>query len=420
MLNLNPQQLEFYDLGLDDLILDALDAMNIITPTPIQQQSIPLIMEGHDMIACAQTGTGKTAAFVLPIVHRLLKEPAEKTRVLILAPTRELAVQIDQQIEGLSYFVSLSSIAVYGGGEGDVWEKQKRAFNSGVDIIVATPGRLLSFLTSGVLKLNEVQYLVLDEADRMLDMGFYEDIMRIISFLPEKRQTVLFSATMSPRIRTMANSILKEPKEVSVAIAKPASGIDQQVYMLNDDQKDKMLQKILEDENYQAVIVFSSSKEKVKILDRVLRSKGLLCKAFHSDLKQNEREDIIRDFRNRKLRILVGTDILSRGIDIEGIDLVVNYDAPHDAEDYVHRIGRTARAATTGTAITFINAKDMGKFLRIEKLIEQKVKRMPLPEELGPGLVEKERTSENAEQGKKKKFFKRKKRPGGTTPKAQS
>jgi len=410
-------ELAFADLGLDDYILDALDAMNILRPTPIQQQSIPLVLQGRDLIACAQTGTGKTAAFVLPVVHRLLEEPSEKTSVLILAPTRELAVQIDRQIEGLSYFVNVSSIAVYGGGEGEVWERQKKAFQSGVEIIVATPGRLLSFLISGVLDLSSIRFLVLDEADRMLDMGFYDDIMRIISHIPKERQTLLFSATMSTKIRQLATSILINPAEVTVAISKPAAGIDQQVYFLNDDEKDKLLYSVLKDEKYQSIIIFSSSKDKVKDLYRNIRQKGFSCKGFHSDLKQAEREEIMLDFRNHKIRILIGTDILSRGIDVEGIDLVVNYDAPHDAEDYVHRIGRTARAASTGTAITLISRKDFPKFRRIETLIGQQVKRMEIPEEIGKGWKESDSDKSSASHSRKKKpFFKKKKNGTGKGP----
>ncbi|MFN3341125.1 MAG: DEAD/DEAH box helicase [Flavobacteriales bacterium] len=406
--------MDFYDLGLVDELLDALDAMNIRKPTPIQQQAIPIALGGHDLIACAQTGTGKTAAFVLPVMNKLFESNSSGTRALILAPTRELAMQIDQQIEGLSYFVSQSSIAVYGGGVGEVFDRQRKAFASGVDIIVATPGRLLSFLSSGMLKLDQVKFLILDEADRMLDMGFYEDIMRIISYLPKERQNLMFSATMSPRIRQLAQSILKDPKEVSVAIAKPAAGIDQQVYLLKEDQKMPMLERILSEEKYQSGIIFSSRKELVKQLFHSLRKKGFACQSFHSDLEQNEREEIMRDFRNRKLRYLIGTDVLSRGIDVEGIDLVVNYDAPPDAEDYVHRIGRTARASSTGTAITFIDAKDIRRFQRIEQLIAMKVKRMPIPEELGPGIDENAPVDPSAK--KKRPFKGKKKRPNGGAP----
>jgi ATP-dependent RNA helicase RhlE len=402
--------LDFYDLGLCDELLDGLDAMNIRKPTPIQQQAIPIALEGNDLIACAQTGTGKTAAFVLPTMQQIFEKGNSGTQALILAPTRELVSQIDQQIEGLSYYVNISSIAVYGGGVGEVFDRQRKAFENGVDVIAATPGRLLSFLSSGMLKLDSVKHLVLDEADRMLDMGFYEDIMRIISYIPKERQTLLFSATMSSRIRQLAQSILKDPKEVTVAIAKPAAGIDQQVYLLKEDQKMPMLERILSEEKYQSGIIFSSRKELVKQLFHSLRKKGFACQSFHSDLEQNEREEIMRDFRNRKLRYLIGTDVLSRGIDVEGIDLVVNYDAPPDAEDYVHRIGRTARAASTGTAVTFIDGKDLRRFQRIEELIAMKVKRMPIPEELGPGLDENnvEKTGFN---NKKKPFRKKKGKP---------
>lgn len=360
-------------------------SMGYENPTPIQELAIPVIMQKHDLIACAQTGTGKTAAYVLPIINNILQTEHRHFNTLILAPTRELALQIDQQIEGFGYFVSVSSIAVYGGGDGMDWERQHKAIHSGADIITATPGRLISMLTTKEVNLKHLEHLVLDEADRMLDMGFYDDIMRIISYLPKKRQTVLFSATMPSAIRQMAHKILQSPKEITIAIAKPAEGITQQAYLAYDAQKEKLLMDILSNEEYQSVIVFASTKEKVKKLGTDLRSKGYAVKAFHSDIEQADREQIMRDFKGRRLRILVGTDVLSRGIDVEGINLVVNYDAPPDPEDYVHRIGRTARADAKGTAITFINERDQEKFSRIEKLIGKEVQKMPLPASLGAG-----------------------------------
>lgn len=377
--------LTFDDFNLDESINEGLYSMGYKQPTPIQQQAIPLILQNEDLIACAQTGTGKTAAYILPILHKILQAKERGLNTLVIAPTRELAVQIDQQIEGFSYFVNISSIAVYGGGDGVTWEIQKKALMQGADIVIATPGRLIAQLGSGAIKFDKLQHLILDEADRMLDMGFHDDIVRIISHLPKERQTLLFSATMPPKIRELAKRILHDPKEVTIAVSKPAEGINQQAYSVYDTQKEKLLEGILENDAYQSIIIFASTKENVKKLGLLLRKKGLSVKAFHSDLEQVEREMIMNEFKSRKLRILVGTDILSRGIDVEGVSLVVNYDSPPDPEDYVHRIGRTARAATQGTAITFINPKDQRKFARIEKLIEKEVPKIPLPEALGEG-----------------------------------
>ncbi|MFM8911490.1 MAG: DEAD/DEAH box helicase, partial [Flammeovirgaceae bacterium] len=346
--------LTFSDFKFDARLNDGLASMGYNTPTPIQQQAIPAILQKRDLIACAQTGTGKTAAYLLPILNNIIHAEKRHLNTLVIAPTRELAQQIDQQIEGFGYFLGVSSIPVYGGGDGAVWDQQKRALEAGVDIIIATPGRLIAQLASGVIKLDHVEHLVLDEADRMLDMGFYEDIIRIIKYLPEKRQTLLFSATMPPKIRALANRILINPAEINIAISKPAEGILQQAYLVYDEQKEKLIQTILKDDKYPSAIIFASTKENVKKLDRTLRKMGLEIKAIHSDLEQVERESILREFKNKQLSILIGTDVLSRGIDVEGISLVINFDVPPDPEDYIHRIGRTARAATTGTAITFI------------------------------------------------------------------
>lgn len=375
----------FDDFGFDHDLLDGLDAMGFKKPTPIQEQAIPIILENKDLIACAQTGTGKTAAYVLPILDKILMSGSYDINTLILAPTRELAQQIDQQIEALAYFIDVSSIAVYGGGDGAIWDQQKKAIKKGVDIVIATPGRLISHMSSGAFQFNKLQHLVLDEADRMLDMGFYDDIMRIISYLPAKRQTLLFSATMPPKIRTLANNILVTPEQVNIAISKPASGILQQAYMTYDKQKPGLIKKILKDGNYSSTLIFASTKEHVRDIDIMLRKAGIKVKAFHSGLEQPEREEILREFKNRLLPTIVGTDVLSRGIDVEGIDLVINYDVPPDPEDYIHRIGRTARAASTGTAITFINEKDQNKFARIEQLMGSEVAKVALPEEIGPG-----------------------------------
>lgn len=359
--------------------------MGYTKPTPVQQNTIPVILSGHDLIACAQTGTGKTAAYILPILNKIIHSEKRHLNTLVIAPTRELALQIDQQVEGFGYFLGVSSIPVYGGNDGATWDQQRKALEQGADIIIATPGRLIALLASGTIDFNHLQHLVLDEADRMLDMGFFDDIIKIIKYLPTKRQTLLFSATMPPRIRTLANQILVQPKEVNIAISKPAEGILQQAYLVYDHQKNVLLKHLLNQDDYKSVIIFSNSKENVKRLGSDLARAGLSAQSFHSDLEQAEREQILNRFKNRQLQIIIGTDILSRGIDVEGIGLVINYDTPHDAEDYVHRIGRTARAERTGVAITFVNEKDHHKFLRVEKLIGKEIAKLPLPADLGEG-----------------------------------
>jgi len=367
--------------------LDGLEAMGFNKPTPIQELAIPVILANKDLIACAQTGTGKTAAYVLPIIDKILASNHSHLNTLILAPTRELAVQIDQQVQGFSYYVPVSSIAIYGGGDGAIWDQQKKALKAGADIIIATPGRLISQLASGDIKLDKLEHLILDEADRMLDMGFYDDIIKIISYLPKQRQTILFSATMPPKIRTLAAKILYKPEEISIAISKPAAGILQQAYLTYDTQKIPLLGDIFKATTYQSVIIFAGTKERVKSLQFELKRIGLKAKSFHSDLEQKEREDLMNEFRSRKVQVLIGTDILSRGIDVDGIDLVVNFDVPPDPEDYVHRIGRTARAESKGTAITFINEKDQKRFHAIETLIEREIPKLPLPTFLGEAPV---------------------------------
>ena len=380
--------MDFKDFNFNPDLFEGLSAMGFRDATPIQQQAIPLILSKKDLIACAQTGTGKTGAYLLPIMNMIAATEERHNNTLILAPTRELAQQIDLQVEALSYFTNISSLTVYGGGDGIAYEQQKRSMRDGVDIIIATPGRLISHLSSGVLKLDQLQHLVLDEADRMLDMGFYDDIMRIVSYLPEQRQTVMFSATMPPKIRKLAGTLLKHPEQINIALSKPAEGISQQVYLIHDEQKVPLLTAILKTDEFKSIIVFASTKEKVKNLGKVFRNLGLKAEAFHSDLGQKERESILLKFKNRQLPIIIGTDVLSRGIDVEGIDLVINFDVPHDAEDYVHRIGRTARAATKGTAITLVNNRDKRKLASIEKLIEKQIERMPLPEHLGEAPLE--------------------------------
>ncbi|MDR6785932.1 ATP-dependent RNA helicase RhlE [Pedobacter africanus] len=411
--------MDFKDFNFNPELLEGLLAMGFRNATPIQQQAVPLILNKKDLIACAQTGTGKTGAYLLPIMNMIVETENRHNNTLILAPTRELAQQIDLQVEALSYFTNISSLTVYGGGDGIAYEQQKRSMREGVDIIIATPGRLISHLSSGVLKLDQLQHLVLDEADRMLDMGFYDDIMRIVSYLPQKRQTVMFSATMPPKIRKLAANLLQHPEQVNIAISKPAEGILQQIYFVHDEQKIPLLTGILKEDTYKSVIIFASTKEKVKNLGKVFRNLGLKAEAFHSDLGQKERESILLKFKNRQLPILIGTDVLSRGIDVEGIDLVVNFDVPHDAEDYVHRIGRTARAATKGTAITLVNSRDKRKLSSIEKLIEKEIERIPLPEHLGSAPSEAatspstHRFPKKNDAGKpKRKFWKKKPKAG--------
>ena len=370
----------FNDFNFDESLLDGLHSMGYKAPTPIQQQAIPVIQQGKDLIACAQTGTGKTAAFVLPILDKIVKTKKGGINTLIIAPTRELVLQIDQQIEGMAYFCGVSSIGIYGGNDGVTWERQAKALREGVDIVIATPGRLIALLQSGDVKFDTIEHLILDEADRMLDMGFSDDIKTILKYVPEKRQTIMFSATMAPKIRTLAAQLLKEHESINIAISKPAAGIVQQAYVVFDNQKEKILHDILKNEDYKSIIIFSSTKEKVKDLALSFKAKNYSSKGFSSDLDQSEREEIMRDFKNKRLRILIGTDILSRGIDVDGISLVVNFDAPPDPEDYIHRIGRTARAEKAGVAITFINEKDQPRFAQIEALMGMDVTKMEIPE----------------------------------------
>jgi len=350
--------------------------------TPIQEQAIPIIQNNKDLIACAQTGTGKTAAFVLPILDILTKETQNnKVNTIIIAPTRELAKQIDMQIEGFSYFTNASSYPIYGGGTGIEFDNQKQALQKGSDIIICTPGRLLAHLDFDYFDTSSVKHLILDEADRMLDMGFYDDIMKISNTLPKNRQTLLFSATMPPKIRELANKLLKNPESISLAISKPAEGITQSAYMCHDSQKVNLVREILraKGRDLSHVLIFASSIKSVREIKTTLNKAGMKASEMHSGLDQDQREQTIRDFKSKKIKILVATDILSRGIDIKGIEIVINYEVPHDEEDYVHRIGRTARADRTGEAITFINPKQVKNFKDIEKLIEKEVPKLELP-----------------------------------------
>ncbi|WP_070137214.1 DEAD/DEAH box helicase [Crocinitomix algicola] len=404
--------MKFTELELKEGLLEALSYMGFETATPIQEKAIPIILKNYDLIACAQTGTGKTAAFVLPILNKLIGKKDTSIDTLIIVPTRELAIQIEQQIQGLSYFLSVGSKAVYGGGSGKDWEEQKNALKEGTDIIVATPGKLLSHLKMGYVNFKNVKHLILDEADRMLDMGFLEDITEISSHLPKNRQTLMFSATMPTKIKQLARKILNDPKEVSLAVSKPAEGVTQAVYLTFDNQKIPILTHILNQrKEYDSIIIFTSAKAKVSEINRSLRSAGFKSKPISSNLDQDEREEVLRLFRAKKVRILVATDVMSRGIDIKEINMVVNFDVPHDAEDYVHRIGRTARANTKGEAFTLVNPKDFHKLSKIERLIDAKVTRLELPEEFGVGPEWKSpsKKKKNKPYYKKRKNFTKKK-----------
>ena len=378
--------MKFNALGLHDQLLEAISYMGFETATPIQEQAIPEIMKGHDILATAQTGTGKTASFVLPILDEITEKELEGICTLIIVPTRELALQIDQQIQAFSYFTPATSMAIYGGGDGDDWNQQKKALTQGTEIIIATPGKLLSHLNMGYAKFKNLKHLILDEADRMLDMGFYEDITKIISYLPEKRQNLMFSATMPSKIRDFANAILRNPFVVNIKMSKPAEGVLQAAYLCFDAQKYPLLRSLINDKpDYKSILIFSSTRRKVNDIKRALKGSNYKVEGISSDLEQAEREEVLLRFKSRKTRVLVATDVLSRGIDIKGIDLIFNFDVPGNAEDYVHRIGRTARAESTGVAITFVNPDDMYKFKQIERLIEREIPKVPLPPELGDG-----------------------------------
>ncbi len=379
--------LKFIDYQFESGLQEGLDAMRFENPTPIQEQAIPVILDNKDLIAVAQTGTGKTAAFLLPILHKISLSGKSTTDTLIIVPTRELALQIDQTVQGLAYFTGISSLAIYGGGDGIVFENEKRALTQGAQIIIATPGRLMSHLNMGYVKFDQVNHLILDEADKMLDMGFSDDITKITTYLPKQKQTLLFSATMPPAIRKLSERLLVNPVQISIAISKPAAGVTQTAYLVYDTQKNALIKYLLKENASESIIVFSSTKQNVKILNRELQQAGFKSNAIHSDLEQDEREEVLRNFKSKRIQILVATDILSRGIDIEDIGVVVNYDVPGDAEDYIHRIGRTARASTKGEAITLISEMDQHKFHKIEVLIENEVNKLPLPTFLGEGPV---------------------------------
>lgn len=376
----------FEEFGLNDSLVEALGYMNFEKATEIQEKAIPIILNGNDIIGCAQTGTGKTAAFILPILHKIATAKTKGTNTLVVVPTRELAMQIDQQVQGLAYFTNTSSFAIYGGGDGISWEQERRALTDGVDIIIATPGRLISHMNNGYANFSNLQHLILDEADRMLDIGFHDDIIKIIKELPKKKQTLMFSATMAPKIRSLAKEILHQPKEVNLAVSKPAAGVTQKIYLTFENQKTPMVKEILSDkDNFKSIIIFCSTKKKVEQLTRALKNKNYSVEGVSSDYEQDMREQVILRFKARQTRIVVATDVLSRGIDIKDINLVINYDVPNDPEDYVHRIGRTARAETKGMAVTLVNEEDMYKFQRIESFIENKFEKLAPSENLGAG-----------------------------------
>lgn len=380
--------LTFKELGLNEQLLEGLDAMGFQTATPIQEKAIPSILEGKDLIACAQTGTGKTAAFLLPVLHQLTNTESDSIDALIMVPTRELAIQIDQNLEGLSYFTNLSSVPIYGGRGGESFNQEKKALTTGANIVIATPGRLIAHLNLGYVKVSKLKYFILDEADRMLDMGFVNDLLKIERYLPKKRQTLLFSATMPPKIRTFSRGILQNPDQISFAVSKPAEGIMQVAYLVQDAHKAALLKILLGKRKgkEEKILIFSSTKAAVHTIAKSLKSTGLTVGEIHSDFEQSDREETLRKFKANRVEVLVATDILSRGIDVKDINLVVNYDVPSDGEDYIHRIGRTARADSDGVAITLINRKDQRKFKNIERLMERKVPKSPLP----PPIQEKE------------------------------
>jgi ATP-dependent RNA helicase RhlE len=396
--------MNFTEFGLNDQLIEAISHIGFEKATPIQEKAIPAIMEGRDLIGSAQTGTGKTAAFLLPVLNTLLKTHEQVTSTLIIVPTRELAIQIEQQIQGFTYFTNIVSIPIYGGGDGSSWDQQKKALTSGTDIIVATPGKLISHLNMGYVKFDKVKHLILDEADRMLDMGFYDDISKIITYLPQKRQTLMFSATMPSKIRQLTNQILVNPVEVNIAISKPADGVLQAAYLVHENQKIGLIKTLISNKtDINSILIFSSTKKKVLEITKGLKGLGFTVEGISSDLEQREREEVLMRFKSKRTRVLVATDVLSRGIDIKEINIIINFDAPGDAEDYVHRVGRTARADATGLALTLVNEDDMYKFHRIERLIEQEVMKLPLPSNLGDGPKwdPKIRPSTNRPYGKK-------------------
>lgn len=411
--------MKFSELNLDESVLQAIEAMNFQECTPVQEHTIPVILEGHDLIGVAQTGTGKTAAYLLPVLNQLSKGgyPEDSINCIIMAPTRELAQQIDQQMEGFSYFMPASSVPVYGGNDGVRFEQEKRGLTLGADVIIATPGRLISHLSLGYVDLSRVSFFILDEADRMLDMGFYDDIMQIAKYLPKERQTIMFSATMPTKIQQLAKSILNNPVEVKLAVSKPADKIIQAAYICYENQKLGIIKSLFAEKAPERVIIFSSKKMKVKEITQALHRMGMNAGEMHSDLEQAQRDQIMRDFKNGHIDILVATDIVSRGIDIDDIRLVINYDVPNDSEDYVHRIGRTARANNDGCAITFVSEKEQTNFKTIEDFLEKSIYKIPVPDELGesPEYTPKSSSDKKGKNYKGKRKFYQKRGKGNAS-----
>lgn len=421
--------MEFSELNLDESVLNALEAMNFKECTPVQEHTIPVLLEGHDLIGVAQTGTGKTAAYLLPVLSKLCSGnyPEDSINCIIMSPTRELAIQIDRQMEAFSYFMPVSGVAVYGGNDGVRFEQEKKGLTLGADVVIATPGRLISHISLGYVDLSKVSFFILDEADRMLDMGFYDDIIQIVKHLPKERQTIMFSATMPEKIRQLAENILNNPTEVKLAVSKPAEKIIQAAYICYEAQKLDIIKDLFSSQQPERVIIFASSKMKVKEVTKALSRMKLNVGEMHSDLEQSKREEILHEFRNGRVNILVATDIVARGIDIDDIRLVINYDVPHDCEDYVHRIGRTARANNDGCAITFVSETEQTKFYQIEKFLDKNIYKLQMPEgmEEGPEYApktEKKKPSRKANSkksikgGNKKRAFNKK---DNKTPKQQ-
>ncbi len=381
--------MRFDEFDFSDDILEALDAMNFVECTPIQEQTIPIILNGDDLVACAQTGTGKTAAYLLPVIDMISSGgyPLDAINCIVMSPTRELAQQIDRQMEGFAYYLPVNSLAVYGGTGGEDFTRQQHGLKEGVDVVIATPGRLLDHIQMGYVDLSRVSFLILDEADRMLDMGFYDDIMRIAKLLPEKRQTLLFSATMPVKTRKLAQEILRNPRRVDIAVSRPTEKIDQSAYICTEQQKLPILKYLLTEVKSQRVIVFTASKQNAKDLTRELRRTRIKAAEMHSDLDQEQRNDVILSFRAGKIDVLVATDILARGIDIDDISMVVNYDVPRESEDYVHRIGRTARANADGIAVTLVSQRDQQPFAKIERFLGYEVAKRPHLEGIGEAPI---------------------------------
>ena len=378
--------MDFYELDINDNILDALDDMRFETCTPIQEQCIPVILNGRDVLGVAQTGTGKTAAYLLPVLSKLDDGgyPKDAINCLIMSPTRELAQQIDREMQGFGYYLEdVSSVAVYGGNDGGRYDRELNSFRKGADVVIATPGRLISHISMNNIDLSRVSFFILDEADRMLDMGFYDDIMTIASNLPKTCQTILFSATMPSKIEEMASKLLKDPVKIKIAPSMPAEKIVQGAYVCYPGQKLNIVKNIFKTKNPDKAVIFAGSKQKVKDINLSLKKMHINCDEMHSDLTQEERDDLMYKFKAGQVNVVVATDIIARGIDIDDITLVINYDVPRDPEDYIHRIGRTARAGSDGSAVTLVAQDEIGAFMKIEKVIKREVNKLPVPEEFG-------------------------------------